>query len=79
MLITAVQQSDLYVHIHSFFKIFFSIMVYNRIFLKRYMYFFFFTLFYLFIWLHWVFVAACGLSLVAASGGYSLLQCAGFL
>ena len=23
-------------------------------------------------WLRWVFVAACGLSLVAASGGYSL-------
>ena len=22
-------------------------------------------------WLHWVLVAACGLSLVAASGGYS--------
>ena len=50
MLITAVQQSDLYVHIHSFFKIFFSIMVYNRIFLKRYMYFFFFY-FILFIYL----------------------------
>ena len=27
----------------------------------------------------WVFVAACGLSLVAASGDYSLLWCAGFL
>ena len=27
---------------------------------------------YLF-WLHWVFVAACGLSLFAASGGYSSL------
>ena len=35
---------------------------------------------YLFIyfWLHWVFVAALGLSLVAASGCYSLLRCAGF-
>ena len=34
---------------------------------------------YLFIyfWLRWVFVAACRLSLVAASGGYSL-RCAGF-
>ena len=32
---------------------------------------------YLF-WLHWVFVAACGLSLVGASGGYSSLQCPGF-
>ena len=30
-------------------------------------------------WLHWVFVAARGLSLVAASGGYSSLRCAGFL
>ena len=38
------------------------------------------NLFILFIyfWLHWVFMAACGLSLVAASGGYSLLRCAGF-
>ena len=34
-------------------------------------------LFYYF-WLHWVFVAACGLSLVVVSGGYSSLQCAGF-
>ena len=29
-------------------------------------------------WLHWVFVAARGLSLVAASGGYSWLRCMGF-
>ena len=36
--------------------------------------------FYLFIiyWLRWVFVAACRLSLVAASRGYSSLQCVGF-
>ena len=42
--------------------------------------FFFLNLFYLFIyfWLCWVFVAARGLSLVAASGGYSLLRYAGF-
>ena len=34
---------------------------------------------YLFIyWLSWVFVVARGLSLVAASGGYSSLRCAGF-
>ena len=34
---------------------------------------------YLFIyWLRWVFVAVRGLSLVAASGGYSLLRCTGF-
>ena len=31
-----------------------------------------------FFWLHWVFVAARGLSLVAASVGYSSLWCAGF-
>ena len=29
-------------------------------------------------WLHWVFVAACGLSLVVLSGCYSSLWCAGF-
>ena len=41
---------------------------------------FFINLFILFIyfWLWWVFVAACRLSLIAASGGYSSLQCAGF-
>ena len=35
---------------------------------------------YLFIyfWLRWVFIAVRGLSLVAASGGYSSLRCAGF-
>ena len=39
-----------------------------------------FIFFYLFIyfWLCWVFVAAHRLSLVAASGGYSSLRCAGF-
>ena len=30
------------------------------------------------LWLHWVFIAVRGLSLVAASGGYSSLQCMGF-
>ena len=42
--------------------------------------FFFFKLINLFMycWLRWVFVAARGLSLVVASGGYSLLRCAGF-
>ena len=29
-------------------------------------------------WLHWVFFAACGLSLAAVSEGYSSLQCEGF-
>ena len=32
----------------------------------------------IYFWLHWVFVAAHGLSLVAASGGFSSLRCAGF-
>ena len=37
------------------------------------------NLFNLFIyWLLWVFVAVRGLSLVVASGGYSLLRCVGF-
>ena len=44
---------------------------------------FFLFVFYEFIylltyfWLCWVFVAACGLSLVVASGGYSSLRCVG--
>ena len=40
----------------------------------------FITSFLLFIsfWLHRVFIAACWLSLVAASGGYSSLRCTGF-
>ena len=32
----------------------------------------------MYVWLRWVFIAARGLSLVAASGGYSSLQCVGF-
>ena len=45
--------------------------------------FYFCFLIYLFIhlfnfWLHWVLAAARGLSLVAVSGGYSLLRDAGF-
>ena len=40
----------------------------------------FFFLIYKFIyfWLCWVFIAACRLSLLAVSGVYSLLRCAGF-
>ena len=33
---------------------------------------------YFYFWLRWVFVAAHGLSVVAARGSYSLLWCAGF-
>ena len=42
--------------------------------------FLFFNFIYLFIylWFRWVLVAVWGLSLVAASGGYSWLRCAGF-
>ena len=40
--------------------------------------FFYIFIYFLNFWLCWVFVAACGFSLVAASGGYSSLWCAGF-
>ena len=33
---------------------------------------------FVYFWLHWLFVVTRGRSLVAASGGYSLLQCTGF-
>ena len=48
--------------------------------MRKVFFFFFFNLFIVFIyfWLHWVFAAVRGLSLVAASGGHSLLWCAGF-
>ena len=41
-------------------------------------FFLFINLFIYDFWLRWVFIAACGLSLVAASGGYSSLRCMGF-
>ena len=37
-----------------------------------------YTFKFIYFWLHWVFVAARGLSLVVVSGGYSSLWCAGF-
>ena len=40
--------------------------------------FFYFINLFIYFWLRWVFVAACGLSLVVVSGGYSLLRYAGF-
>ena len=40
--------------------------------------FFFLINLLIYFWLRWVFVAVSGLSLVAVSGGYSLLWCAGF-
>ena len=39
----------------------------------------FFRRFIYYFWLHWVFIAARGLSLVVVSGSYSSLWCAGFL
>ena len=38
----------------------------------------FIYLFIYYLWLRWVFITAWGLSLVVASGGYSLLKCTGF-
>ena len=41
-------------------------------------YFKFICLFIIYFWLHWVFIAVRGLSLVVVSGGYSSLWCMGF-
>ena len=38
----------------------------------------FFKIYFIYFWLRWVFIAVHRLSLVEASGGYSLLRCAGF-
>ena len=40
--------------------------------------FFFFLILFIYFWFCWVSVAARGLSLVVASGGYSSLRCVGF-
>ena len=40
--------------------------------------FFVFVFVFVYFWLRWVFIAVCGLSLVAVSGGYSSLWCVGF-
>ena len=40
--------------------------------------FFYKFILFIYFWLHWVFFAGCGLSLVVASGGYTLLRCMGF-
>ena len=40
--------------------------------------FFFFKYLFVYLWLHWVFIAACGLSLDSVSGSYSSLRCVGF-
>ena len=60
---------DIYVYTfikrHQHFLQKFVLIIYS--FLKKFIY----------LWLCWVFIAACGLSLVAASGGYSSLRCMG--
>ena len=38
----------------------------------------YFLIYFLYFWLCWVFIAVCGLSLVVASGGYSLVGVHGF-
>ena len=38
----------------------------------------FFKIYLFYFWLHWVFIAARGLSLVAVSGGYCSLRSLGF-
>ena len=57
------------------FFYFFYFLFFLRIFLFIYL---FIYLFIFYFWLHWVLVAACRLSLVAVSGGYSSLWCVGF-
>ena len=47
---------------------------FKSIFQKFYLFIYLFVCF----WLHWVFVATSGLSLVAVSEGYSSLRCPGF-
>ena len=63
---------DVLLHIYNF-KLYFNILVD----LKAILLLCFLINLFIYFWLHWVFVAACGISLVAASGGYSLLQCTG--
>lgn len=46
---------------------------------KRIFFFNAFLNYFIYFWLPWVFVAACGFSLVAASGGYSLVAVRGLL
>ena len=40
--------------------------------------FYFLKCVFIYFWLHWVFVALCGLSLAAVSRGYSSFRCTGF-
>ena len=53
--------------------------VLNRIWKYIYIFNKFIYFYFIYFWLHWVFVAAHGLSLVAVSEGYSSLRCAGLV
>ena len=44
-----------------------------------YIYIYIYIIFVCLFWLHWVFVAVCGLSLAVASRGYSLVEVLGLL
>ena len=52
--------------------------VYNKSMLNLYIHLDMHIIEHIYFWLHWVFVAVHGLSLVVASRGYSSLWCAGF-
>ena len=57
-----------------------SFIFFKNKFIYLFIYLFYFLFFYfnfIYLWLCWVFVSVWGLSLVAASGGYSSSRCAG--
>ena len=56
----------------------FSLMSFQHLFLFFNKFIYLFIYLFIYFWLCWVFVSVRRLSLVAASGGYSSLQCAGF-
>ena len=52
--------------------------IFKKIFIYLFIYLFIFKFYLFYFWLRWVFIAACGLPLVAVSGGYSSLRCVSF-
>ena len=77
MLQIGVQPSLVIKHLHHRSPLSKGQMLYFYLCLSRlFIYFFNFYLF-IYLWLCWVFVSVRGLSLVAASGGHSSMQCAG--
>ena len=55
-----------------------SYLFYTPVFIFIYLFIFNKFILFIYFWLGWVFVAVHGLSLVAASRGYTWLRCAGF-